>query len=57
MVDLTRGPDGVLRARLLDMAPGRSGTVYTSWLDVQPPTFRAGVKHAALDLVRSTEYH
>lgn len=23
MVDLTRGPDGILRARLLDMAPGR----------------------------------
>jgi hypothetical protein len=37
MVDLTRGAGGVLRARLLDMAPGRSGTVYKRWLDVCLP--------------------
>ena len=52
MVDLTRGADGVLRARLLDMAAGRSGTVYKRWLDAQAPAFRAGVKHAALDPFR-----
>jgi hypothetical protein len=28
MVDLTRGPDGRLRSRLLDIVPGRSGTAY-----------------------------
>ena len=52
MVDLTRGADGVLRARLLDMAAGRSGTVYKTWLDAQAPAFRAGIKHAALDPFR-----
>jgi len=52
MVDLTRGADGVLRARLLDMAVGRSGTVYKRWLDARTPAFRAGVKHAALDPFR-----
>jgi len=52
MVDLTRGVDGVLRARLLDMAAGRSGTVYKRWLGAQAPAFRAGVKHAALDPFR-----
>jgi transposase len=52
MVDLTRGADGVLRARLLDMAAGRSGTVYKRWLGAQTPTFRSGVKHAALDPFR-----
>ncbi len=52
MVDLTRGADGVLRARSLDMATGRSGTVYKTWLDAQTPGFRAGVKHAALDPFR-----
>ena len=52
MVDLTRGGDGVLRARLLDIAPGRSGTVYKTWLDAQTPAFRAGIKHASLDPFR-----
>ena len=52
MVDLTRGPDGTMRARLLDMAPGRSGTVYKTWLDAQSPAFRAGIKYAALDPFR-----
>lgn len=38
MVDLTRHPDPkdpekmVVRARLLDLVPGRSGTVYKQWL-------------------------
>ncbi len=52
MVDLTRGPDGRLRSRLLDVVPGRSGTAYKSWLDRRSPQFRAGVKHAALDPFR-----
>ena len=52
MVDLTRGLDGVLRAQLLDMAVGRSGTAYKTWLDAQAPAFRAWVKHAALDPFR-----
>jgi hypothetical protein len=52
MVDLTRGADGVLRARLLEMAPGRFGTVYKTWLDARTPAFRTGVKHAALDPFR-----
>lgn len=42
MVDLTFGADGVLRTRLLDMAAGRSGTVYKRWLDAQTPAFRGG---------------
>jgi transposase len=52
MVDLTRGGDGRLRARLLDVVPGRSGTAYKGWLDAQTPEFRQGVKHAALDPFR-----
>ena len=32
MVDLTRDKDGRTRARLLDLVPGRSGTVYKDWL-------------------------
>jgi len=35
MVDLTRAEDGLLRARLLDLRPGRSGTVYRTWLEEQ----------------------
>jgi transposase len=52
MVDLTRGRDGRLRSRLLDIVPGRSGTAYKAWLDAQTPAFRGGVKHAALDPFR-----
>ena len=52
MVDLTRDQDGRLRARLLDMVPGRSGTAYPAWLDAQREQFRGGVKHAALDPFR-----
>jgi len=32
MVDLTRDKQGRTRARLLDLVPGRSGTVYKDWL-------------------------
>src|SRR3954451_19082325 len=33
MVDLTRASDGRLRAWLLDVVLGRSGTAYKNWLD------------------------
>jgi transposase len=55
MVDLTRYPDPkdptkqVVRARLLDLVPGRSGTVYKAWLRERGETFRAGVQVATLD--------
>lgn len=52
MVDLTRDQDGCLRARLLDVVPGRSGSAYAAWLAAQPPQFTAGVEHAALDPFR-----
>lgn len=35
MVDLTRGPDRRLCARLLDAVQGRSGTAYADWLKEQ----------------------
>jgi len=49
MVDLTRDKDGTPHARLLDLVPGRSGTVYAGWLDERGEAFRQGVKIAALD--------
>ncbi|QXT61641.1 ISL3 family transposase [Tessaracoccus palaemonis] len=49
MVDLTRDKDGRVRARLLDLVPGRSGEAYTSWLKVRGDTFREGVEIATLD--------
>ena len=52
MVDLTRDQNGKVRARLLDLVPGRSGTAYRAWLDARDEEFRAGVKHAALDPFR-----
>jgi transposase len=52
MVDLTRDAGGHLRARLLDVVPGRSGTAYAGWLKAQAPGFVAGVEHAALDPFR-----
>ncbi len=52
MVDLTRDEHGRMRARLLDLVPGRSGTVYATWLGEQTQEFRAGIKHAALDPFR-----
>ena len=44
MVDLTRDTDGRLHARLLDVRPGRSGTVYagSSILTGQGPGFSLG---------------
>jgi len=49
MVDLTRDADGRLHARLLDVRPGRSGTVYAGWLGEQTAEFVGAIEHAALD--------
>ena len=55
MVDLTRHPDPkdpdkqIVRARLLDLVPGRSGTVYAAWLRERGQKFRNGVQVATLD--------
>lgn len=49
MMDLTRDQHGYTRARLLDLVPGRSGTVYNKWLDDRGETFRKRVKIATLD--------
>ena len=40
MVDLTRDKQGRIRARLLDLVPGRSGTVDADWLKARGDTFR-----------------
>ena len=52
MVDLTRDKDGRVHARLLDLVPGRSGTVYKTWLDQRGKGFKAGVEVATLDPFR-----
>ncbi|MFB9777174.1 ISL3 family transposase [Brevibacterium otitidis] len=49
MVDLTRDSTGRVRARLLDLAPGRSGKVHKTWLHDRGEAFRAQVKVATLD--------
>ena len=53
MVDLTRHQDSkgrwVVRARLLDLVPGRSKNAYADWLKARGPDFREGVAVAALD--------
>lgn len=49
MVDLSRDGNGHVRARLLDLVLGRSGPAYARWLDARQPSFRAQIKHAALD--------
>src|SRR5690606_41281632 len=48
MVDLTRDAEGKVRARLLDLVPGRSKKSYADWLGDRSPQFRAGVQVAAL---------
>jgi transposase len=52
MVDLTRDQHGRVRARLLDVVLGRSGTAYADWLKQTPPGFVEGIRHAALDPFR-----
>ena len=49
MVDLTRDHQGKTRARLLDLVPGRSGSVYRDWLTDRGDDFRARVEIATLD--------
>ena len=48
IVDLTREKEHPT-ARLLDLVPGRSGTVYKNWLAKRGEDFRAGVQIATLD--------
>ena len=52
MVDLTRDKDGRTHARLLDLVPGRSGTVYADWLKTRGEPFRKRVQVATLDPFR-----
>ncbi|MFC5424815.1 ISL3 family transposase, partial [Brevibacterium otitidis] len=47
MVDLSRHQHPT--ARLLDLVPGRSATVYKDWLATRGPSFRQGVQVATLD--------
>ena len=49
MVDPTRDKDGHVRARLLDLVPGRSGEAYKTWLRDRGDTFRKSVEIATLD--------
>ena len=49
MVDLSRDEHGNVRARLLDLVPGRSGQVYTTWLTERGEAFRQRVQIATLD--------
>jgi hypothetical protein len=49
MVDLTRGPDRRLCARLLDAVQGRSGTGYADWLKERGVEVTVSVQYAALD--------
>jgi len=52
MVDLATDHRGRLRARLLDLVPGRSGPVYGQWLQDRGPAFRDGIDTATLDPFR-----
>ena len=56
IVDLTRGEDHPT-ARLLDLVPGRSGTVYKNWLEERGEDFRAGVRIATLDPFQGQQEH
>ena len=49
MVDLTRDSQGRVRARLLDLVPGRSGETYRGWLAERGEDFRSRVGIATLD--------
>ena len=49
MVDLTRDAKGRVRARLLDLVPGRSKKAHADWLKERSKEFRGGVQVAALD--------
>ena len=49
MVDLTRDASGRVRARLLDLVPGRSAKAYADWLQQRGGAFRNQVQIATLD--------
>lgn len=49
MVDLSLDAQGRTRARLLDLVSGRSGRVYSDWLEERGKQFRDGVEVATLD--------
>ncbi len=49
MVGLPRDEHGNVRAHLLDLVPGRSGQVCTTWLTERGEAFRQGVEIARLD--------
>ena len=49
MVDLSRDASGRVRARLLDLVPGRSAKAYADWLQERGQEFRDGVQVATLD--------
>jgi len=49
MVDLTRDASGRVRARLLDLVPGRSAKAYADWLRERGEQFRDRVRIATLD--------
>ncbi|WP_460808528.1 ISL3 family transposase [Nocardioides salsibiostraticola] len=49
MIDLSKDQQGKVRARLLDLVPGRSGKAYADWLEERVGVCRPGVKVAALD--------
>ena len=49
MVDLSRDASGRVRARLLDLVPGRSEKVYADWLKERDDAFRDRVQVATLD--------
>ena len=53
MVDLTLHADDIgelaVKARLLDLVPGRTGESYTTWLKERGEAFRARVEVATLD--------
>ena len=44
----TRGEDHPM-ARLLDLVPGRSGTVHKNWLEERGEQFRSGIQIATVD--------
>ena len=49
MVDLTCDENGQVRARLLDLVPGRTRAAYADWLTQRGEEFTAGVEVATLD--------
>jgi transposase len=49
MVDLSRDQHGRVRARLLDLVPGRSGRAYGDWLKARGEGFTSRVEVATLD--------